>query len=240
MKKILTIVITLLLCINTTAFSYRDIHDSNLQNSVETLSSFKIINGYEDGTFRPDNNITRAEFAKIITIAMRIENIMPSGEELFNDISDDSWYKDYVYVAKTAGIINGTSDITFEPEENITYEQAIKMIAAALGYNEEAQARGGYPEGYLDIAKDLGITDNMYFENTAFATRGDIAMMTYKALHSKCYYLIFDGDKIERMEADNTLYELHKIAHDINSSLDNEVYEENLEADVIVTEDSVG
>lgn len=229
MKKIVTIFVAILLCISTTVFAYSDIDDFNVKKAVETLSSFKIINGYEDGTFKPKNNITRAEFAKIITIAMRIENIIPIGEETFEDVADDSWYRDYVYISKTVGIINGTSNTTFEPDANITYEQAVKMIVAALGYNQEAQESGGYPEGYIIVASNLGITDNMNFENTKFATRENVALMVYKALNLKNYHLIFDGENVERMESDRTLYELHKSTFEINEAMDNEKYEESIQ-----------
>lgn len=238
MKKIITVVVAILLCAYTTAFAYNDIYDVDVKNAVETLSTFNIINGYDDGSFKPNNNITRAEFAKIITIAMRLENIIPTEEEIFEDVEDEAWYKNYIYVSKTAGIINGTSNTTFEPNSNITYEQAIKMIVASLGYNKEAQENGGYPNGYLTMANNLGITSNISFENNKFATREDVALMVYNALNSKFYYIVFDGESIERMEADITLYELHKNAFEINEAMDDEEYEEDLQNEESVLDET--
>lgn len=246
MKKIIAILIALLLlCSGSTVFAYNDIDDLSIKNAVETLSTFNIINGYEDGSFKPKNNITRAEFAKIITVAMRLENIIPESEETFEDVADDAWYTDYIYVSKTVGIINGTSNTTFEPNSNVTYEQAIKMIVAALGYNQEAQECGGYPNGYLTMASNLGITNNISFESKKFATREDIALLMCNALNSKFYYIVFDGENIERMESDITLYELHNNALKINEAMNNEQYEEydeNLQNEDLseIETDSVG
>lgn len=230
MKKFFAL-LTAIMCVSITSYAYSDIYDSKEKEKIEVLSSFNIINGYEDGSFRPQNSITRAEFAKIVTVAMRLENIIPSGEESFEDVSEDSWYKDYVYISKVLGIINGMSDTIFAPNENITYEQAIKMLVVALGYNEEAQNKGGYPNGYIQVAEELGITKDMQFVNTRYATRTDIATMIYNGLYSKCYYLVFDGEKVERMEADSTLYELHKATLEIGEAMENEENTENEDID---------
>lgn len=241
MRKIL-ISIIIVLCIvgNGSVFAYNDIYDNNLKGIVDDLSKFNIINGYADGTFKPDNNITRAEFSKIICTTGIYDKVTESTNK-FNDVSDTHWAVDYIYTAKNIGIINGTSDTTFEPEANITYEQAIKMVVAALGYNDEAIAKGGYPSGYIMVANELGILNGLQFINTNYATRGDIAQIVRNALDVPFYFLANDNGTISREMSSITLYEMHNITFS-TPIVEDEIFEDvDSELDFEETEpDSVG
>lgn len=216
LKKVLAIVV---ICVTfgTNCFAFEDVYDNELSNITETLSDFSIINGYEDGTFKPDNTITRAEFAKIIIAATNLYMDV-SYSNSFKDINGH-WAEYYVYAAQSVGIINGVSDTAFEPESNITYEQAIKMIVAALGYSEEAMSLGGYPSGYITKANELGILDNVYCNVTDYATRGDVATMVYNALNVKYYSIWNENGEVKRMEASKTLFQIHEDLRNINAEL---------------------
>lgn len=216
MKKLFYMITALFLFMQMTAFSYSDIQDSKLSNAAQTLSGFGIINGYEDGSFRPNNNITRAKFAKIITLAANIENNMPTEYGSFTDMNGAEWAEEYIYIAKSLNIINGTEPNHFEPESHITYEQAIKMIVAALGYGEEAERAGGYPTGYIAQAKQLNITDGIVYAAEDYATRGNIALMIENALQAPCYNIWLDEGSVQRQKADLTLSEQHKIMQELD------------------------
>ena len=97
-------------------------------NAVSTLSNAGIISGYEDGTFRPNGYITRAEFA---TIAARFFDAAYSGEDLFPDISGH-WAKDYINQAANKGFVNGYEDGTFKPNQNITRAEAVTLVNRTL------------------------------------------------------------------------------------------------------------
>jgi len=209
MKKVLIfiLVIQLTFCaISVNAFS--DVTDTKLEDSISTLSQFNIINGYEDGTFKPKANITRAEFAKIICKTFLFETTDIINDE-FIDVSENHWARDYIYTAKKLGIINGTSPTTFAPDDNITYEQAIKMVVASLGYNEEATQKGGYPEGYIMVADELVLLDNIEYDAKEFATRENIAFIVENALHAPFYFLSESEGTVVREEAVDTLYKIH-------------------------------
>lgn len=106
------------------AVSYTDVSDNDWYSvPVGVLGGSGIINGYTDGSFRPDNYITRAEFAKMMVSAFSVKGA--SGE--FSDVAADSWYKPYVSAAAGAGIINGYDGL-FRPDENITREDATVII----------------------------------------------------------------------------------------------------------------
>ncbi len=188
---------------------FNDIYDEALQKTVEELSDFDIIHGYTDGSFKPNNQITRAEFSKIICETIMCGEGNDSG--VFIDVSENHWARKYIYAAKNLGIINGTSATTFSPDANITYEQAIKMIVASLGYTKEADEKGGYPNGFIAVATELGITESIYFNKTAYATRGNIAKLVRNAMNVPYYNLKNQYGNVTREEANYTLYENHKM-----------------------------
>ena len=98
--------------------------DAWYNNAVSTLTNAGIIDGYEDGTFKPDGNITRAEFA---TIAVRFFEATYDGEDLFSDIAGH-WAQDYINEAANAGIVDGYPDGTFRPQQYITRAEAMTMV----------------------------------------------------------------------------------------------------------------
>ena len=105
--------------------NYSDVsEDAWYNNAVSTLSNAGIIDGYEDGTFKPDGNITRAEFA---TIAVRFFEATYDGEDLFSDIAGH-WAQDYINEAANAGIVDGYPDGTFQPQQLITRAEAMTMV----------------------------------------------------------------------------------------------------------------
>ena len=92
--------------------------------NVNNAAALGIITGYEDGTFKPNGNITRAEFA---TIAVRFFEATYEGENLFPDI-DGHWAQDYINEAANAGIVDGYPDGTFGPQKLITRAEAMTMV----------------------------------------------------------------------------------------------------------------
>ena len=97
-----------------------------------------IINGYEDGTYLPDNELTRAEAAKIIALTFGLSST--ATESTFSDVSDTHWALKYIEACVEAGIINGYTDGTFLPGQNVTRAEMAKMIAAACGLSADASA----------------------------------------------------------------------------------------------------
>ena len=104
---------------------YSDVSEDDwYNNAVSTLTNAGIIDGYEDGTFKPNGNITRAEFA---TIAVRFFEATYEGENLFPDIAGH-WAQDYINEAANAGIVDGYPDGTFGPQKLITRAEAMTMV----------------------------------------------------------------------------------------------------------------
>ena len=109
--------------------SYSDVKAGDwFNNAVSTLSNAGIIAGYEDGSFRPNGYITRAEFA---TIAARFFDVTYNGKDLFPDISGH-WAKDYINQAANKGFVNGYEDGTFKPDRNITRAETVTLVNRTL------------------------------------------------------------------------------------------------------------
>ena len=187
MKKILALVLALTLALGTFSFAAaapEDVVGTDFEDAVGKLVYLGIIHGFEDGTYRPDQPVTRAEFAKIIVASLGVGESAQyvAGATKFPDVGADHWASGYVNVAVDMGIINGYPDGTFLPENQVTYAEAIKMIVAALGYTPKAESMGGYPGGYLAIAAEKEISDGVTVLNNLAANRGDIAIMIDNAL----------------------------------------------------------
>ena len=117
--------------------SYSDVAPTAwYNNAVSTLSRMGILGGYEDGTFRPNDSITRAEFAKIAVSFFEYEDI--SAENIFTDVAAGSWYENFVAVAAKLGLIEGYAGNVYRPNESITRAEACTIINRTLGRAPDA------------------------------------------------------------------------------------------------------
>ena len=154
--------------------------DAAYAEAIEVGVALGLFTGYEDGTFQPEGNITRAEFAAMVVRALNQENQAKSAATAapaFSDVAADHWANGYINIASKKGIINGYPDGTFRPENNVTFEEAVKMLVVAIGHEPEV-GTAGYPIGYLTVADDYDITngDAMGVVGEA-ATRGLVAQL---------------------------------------------------------------
>lgn len=159
-----------------------DVTDNNrYRNAIITLNKMSVIDGYDDGTFKPEGQIKRGEFTKLLMTAMGYGNNTTEPTE-FSDVSDH-WAKCYIKTAYDLKIINGFEDGTFKPDDLVTYEQALKMMVCALNYGISAEAQGGYPAGYIKEADNLKLTTNVISQAASEpALRQVIAQVVYNAL----------------------------------------------------------
>ncbi|MCR4430435.1 MAG: S-layer homology domain-containing protein [Tepidanaerobacteraceae bacterium] len=217
MKKAKKLLITLLVLtfvlstvsVGFAATGFSDVKDSKLAEALTRLTTLNIINGYPDGTFKPDNAITRAEFAKIVVTAVGVGSAAEyaKGITQFKDVPADYWASGYIKVASDMKIVNGRGNGVFDPNANVTYAEAITMIVRALGYEPKAQALGGYPGGYLAIAAEKDITKDVNVVNTLAATRGDIAKMIDNSLEVNLMEQTGYGTNTTYEEVNKTLLE---------------------------------
>ncbi|MGI6206470.1 MAG: family 10 glycosylhydrolase [Anaerovoracaceae bacterium] len=105
-----------------------DISGHWAESYIRTLVSAGIVSGMGDGTFKPDNNVTRAEFVKMLAASAGVTDFSSIEDAGFSDVSDSAWYADYVNWAVAEGIAKGTDVSTFSPEKNITRAEMAVMI----------------------------------------------------------------------------------------------------------------
>ena len=165
-------------------------------DAIMNLAADGILNGFEDGSFKPEEPVTRAQFTKIICYAQNIGSLTYSEVDraIFPDVATNHWAIDNIITAKNLGIINGYDDGTFKPDVSVLYEQAVKMVVCALGYTEamakrEVASGEAYPLGYMSIASKkaqiLGkITDAKIGQPL---TRGGVAQLIDNMLGAKVY-----------------------------------------------------
>ena len=111
--------------------AYDDVDEDDWYFSyVEELSGEGIVSGDGTGYFGPNDNITREQFLKMLLLAVGAE--FDNAENIFGDVLDDGWYKDYVLTAKKLGIVNGISDDEFGIGTNITRQDMAVMIARTM------------------------------------------------------------------------------------------------------------
>ena len=123
LKRLITMILAVAVMLSSMGIvalaetSFSDIEDSKVAQAVDKLVGFGIITGYEDGTFKPDNQITRAEFAAIVTRMKGVaDNFGADAVTGFSDLDNDAsraWARPYVKAAVDLKIINGFEDGTF-------------------------------------------------------------------------------------------------------------------------------
>lgn len=134
--------------------------------------------------------------------------VTDSESSTFTDVRGEE--KAYIETAVANGYMNGNGDGTFEPDEYILNEQLIKIFVSALGGGQVAEYMGGYPLGYANVAKRIGLTKNLKGGLTDIAKRGDVALMIYDAMHADIFeidYMGSDGAKYDRTKGETFLTE---------------------------------
>ena len=177
MKRILSLLIMFIILLNT---SFAGI----IEDSADTLNKMKILNGYEDGSLRLENNITRAEFCALIINMLGI-NDFNDLENRFSDIKEGAWYYNAINKIAELGYINGyKEDGTFRPANNITYAESCAIMVNLLGYNDELE--GVWPDNVINKAKELGVVEGLTdLESSYKMTRGEISVMVVNAMNIK-------------------------------------------------------
>lgn len=218
LKKVIALVAVFAMMVTSVAFaqSYSDVkEDDNYYEAIEMLSKLNILTGDDkdgDGVmdFRPNDTITRAEVAAVVC---RIQNLNGLSQTAtpFTDVPSSHWASGYVAQAAGQGIINGYGDGNFGPEDQVTYEQAVKMFVETLGYTPFVNANGGYPTGHLTAAARYGVLDGVVGASVgAQATRGQVAQMAFNAIDTPLMdrssygkdeeFTIFDGTNNKTFE----------------------------------------
>ncbi|MBW7452467.1 S-layer homology domain-containing protein [Paenibacillus sepulcri] len=167
-----------------------DIANSWAKEFIQTLADKMIINGYEDGTFKPRSNVTRAEFVTMLAGGLGLAD--KDGASSFTDVSPSAWYGEVVHTVSERGFITGYEDGSFKPNQQISRQEEAVILLRVLKYLnkqpasvdadgfKDSAAIAGYAKQAVSVLATLNIVggdENGNFNPASFATRAETAKM---------------------------------------------------------------
>ena len=197
MKKllamVLALVMTLSLAVSANALKADEKINEDYAEAVAVLNGMGVFKGYEDGSFKPENKITRAEVATIIyriytaDVAKNDKSGMYATYNKFSDMAGAGWAAGYIGYCANAEFVKGYPDGTFKPSGNVTGYEVLAMILRAVGYDKNNEFTGA--DWALNVAKyaeQLGILKNVAktTDLSAPATRELVAEILFRAIQS--------------------------------------------------------
>ena len=153
---------------------------------VDTLVSLGVVNGYDDGSFKPNGTVTRAEMAKMIYV-LRTGNSDASAynddKTSFTDIGSH-WARGYIKYCQSLGIIAGKSNTIFAPNATVTAQEAAKMLLVTLGYDAQKAGLVGinWASKTNALADENGLLDDVNTSFTGPCPRQYAAQLIYNAI----------------------------------------------------------
>jgi hypothetical protein len=159
------------------AGTFADVTDSQLAGDIESLRLLGVLDGYADGSFRPANPLTRAQFCKMAVYAVNGGSQVGQYQTytIFPDVKPSYWAAGYINMAsKGKSIILGYPDGRFYPGRTVTAAQAVTILMRLLGY-ADADVGAVWPDGYLATARTVGLTDGLNLTPSAPLTRAQAA-----------------------------------------------------------------
>lgn len=220
-------------------------HDNVI--AIQHLRDTDVVVGYDGNEFRPDAPITRAEFLKIVTEIAGVQ-VQP-GKSPFSDVAQSDWFGPYVYTANKLGYIDGYSDGTFRPNDQINFAEASKIITNVL-VNDETSPVDGYDNWFdqyvLELEDEQVIPVSIDGFNRTL-TRADMAEMAWRIETGTTYKLgntynnVANGKSIEyqmELEYFESCKEMHDYFRD-NTSAPYTSYEQSIEDYVNSTDDEI-
>ena len=188
LKKVLALVLAFACAFTMFAgAAFTDSADIKVDTEVvDTLVSLGVVNGYDDGSFKPNGTVTRAEMAKMIYV-LRTGNSDASAynddKTSFTDIGSH-WARGYIKYCQSLGIIAGKSNTKFVPNEKVSAQEAAKMLLVTLGYN--AQKAGLVGTGWASktnaLADENGLLEDVNTSFTSACPRQYAAQLIYNAI----------------------------------------------------------
>ena len=195
MKKLLAMVLALVMTLSlaVSASAFKDDKDvsADYAEAVAVLNGMDVFKGYEDGSFKPTGNITRAEVATIIyriytgDVAKNDKSGLYSTYNKFSDMTGAGWAAGYIGYCANAELVKGYPDGTFKPSGNVTGYEVLAMILRAVGYDKNGEFSGA--DWSLNVAKyaeQLGVLKNVAKTTNlgAPATRELVAEILFRAI----------------------------------------------------------
>ena len=222
---VLALVMTLSLAVSANAFKDDKSISDDYAESVAVLNGMGVFKGYEDGSFKPEGNITRAEVATIVyriytaDVAKNDKSGLYATYNKFSDMAGAGWAQGYIGYCANASLVKGYPDGTFKPSGKVTGYEVLAMILRAVGYDKNGEFSGA--DWALNVAKyaeQLGILKNVAKTTNlgAPATRELVAEMLFRAIQSPVVTYTpafgYQTDKVQKLDQTTLGYKNFKLA----------------------------
>jgi S-layer family protein len=199
MKKVLSLVLVLAMVLSSMSFafagtSFEDVASTDYAKAIETLTALGVVTGYEDGTYRPEKVVTRAEMAKLMVITLGYGDLVAGAKSNFTD-TQGHWADAYIALAAGKGMVVGDGNGKFRPDAPVSYDEVYTMLVRGLGYTDTCNELKGmtWPTNFKVKAAELGITKNVAMSTTG-ADRGGVAQAIFNALEATLVTVDTDGN----------------------------------------------
>ena len=186
MKKVLSFALILALVLGSFSFAFglSDVTTGdNNSEAITVCNDLGIVEGFPDGSFKPEQNVTRAEFAAMITRALAIPESALAAYSVtkFKDTSGYGWAVPYLAFCESKGIMIGDGYGNVMPGRAINVNEAITMAVRTIGYTENSSMLvGTWPGNYVTLGQTLGLYDDV--ANATIITRENAAQVIYNSL----------------------------------------------------------
>ena len=193
LKKVLALVMAFAMAFTmmaTAGAAYTDQADIEATEAVDMLTTLGIMSGDPDGSFRPNDTITRAEACRMI-YSIRTNSDDASAyanmQTTFTDVSSDAWYAGYVKHCQSVGIVSGRSETTFDPNSDVTGVELALMCLRVMGYDPAKANIGGstWSTTTIGLATEAGLLEDVTASITSACPRQFAAQIMYNMLDSR-------------------------------------------------------
>ncbi len=202
-KKICSLLMALILMLSVVPAFAEDTAETlntlseRYYKDVEILTSLGI---YSFGDRAFDSTVTRGEFAKMVEDLIGADTA-EADCNCFSDVTAETKNRSAIHAVSSMGLMNGIGDGTFRPDDRITYMQSIKVLVSALGYKPLADAEGGYYNGYLRCALDIGLHVEKSTDYNSSLTFENAAELLIKTAETEVFDIVSVSDKSSVFEA---------------------------------------
>ena len=194
MKKFLSLVLALvmtmsLVTVSAGAKEFKDDADVTYDEAVAVISEVGVVDGYEDGSFKPSNTLTRGAAAKIICnliLGPTTAAELRADTAPYKDVPVSNVFSGYIAYCAKEGIISGYADGSFRPAGTLTGYAFMKMLLGALGYDSKNEGYTGanwsiaVAKQAIGIGLNAGLTEE--FNGVDFVTREEAALYAFNTL----------------------------------------------------------
>ena len=161
---------------------FTDIQGTPFEREIVDFYKLGFVKGYEDKTFKPYSNISRAEFATLVSymIGKDKEAQQLQDKEIFPDIKKNYWANGFINVVRESQLVKGFPDGTFKPYNNVTNSEVITVCILQLEGTAMLDAKKEWPDNFISRAQDLGLLDELDVSNRNPAIRGNVVKLLWR------------------------------------------------------------